>query len=107
VVRWLTANAEFYGRLAAAAADAFDTFNAELERERTRNAGVVRSSFEGFASGNARFMEGLAEGSRRVIERLRPPDSEPRRRPVEELDYERLGKLVAAELRGEPKTTEA
>src|SRR4051794_12181155 len=88
-VRWLAANAGFYGRLAAAAADAFDTLNAGLDRERASNSGVVRSSFEGFASGNTRFIESLAEGSRRVFDRLRPltPDSEPRRGPRATIDY--------------------
>jgi hypothetical protein len=94
----LVAAAEFWRSLGAAVADSFDAFNNELDREQVDRTGLTRSTFEAFAEGNARFFDSLADASRETSEQLRGTWEE---RPVrsEPIDYERLAKLVAEELR--------
>jgi hypothetical protein len=102
----LVATGEFYRSLAAAVADSFERFNAELEPEAVDAQGLGRSTFEAFAEGNAEFYESLADSSRRVFDELRPdPDRPVYGRRYEPIDYELLARLVADELRRSGTTT--
>jgi hypothetical protein len=101
--RLILATGEFYGGVAMAIAEAFRAFNAELEPHHVDTTGLTCSFIDGLAEGNASFYERIADTSRRMVEQ-RKTDRDPRTRIiVESINYERLAKLVAAELmRSEP-----
>jgi hypothetical protein len=102
----LVATGEFYRSLAAAVADSFERFNAELDPDLVDAQGLGRSTFEAIAEGNAEFYESLADSSRRVFDELRPdPDRPIYGRRYEPIDYELLARLVADELRRSETTT--
>jgi hypothetical protein len=97
--RTLLAGGEFYRGLAEASAESFRAFNAALETPRVESRGLTCSVFEGMAEGNAQFYETLAKSSRRIADILRPVQPEPAPTVTEEVDYERLARLVALELK--------
>ena len=93
----LSAAGAFLGGLAEASAQAFRSLNAKLEPDYVRSKGLTASAIEGLAEGNARFLEELAKASRMVAQMVRARD--PKTIPsAPEIDYDRLAKLVAAEL---------
>ena len=101
--RGIMAAAELLGGVSTASAEAFRSLNASLTPEAVTSAGLPSCLYAGFREGNVRFLEELAKTSRRVCDAMRPPGpGEPR--PLlgpesERIDYERLAKLVAAEMR--------
>lgn len=97
--RSILATNEFYRGLAEAVADSFSVFNREMDAERVAADGLTCSFIEGLAQGNAQFYETMSKASQRVFDHLRPRTDE-REQPVAvDIDYERLARLVAAELR--------
>ena len=97
--RSILATGEFYRGLADAVAESFRAFNAELDSERVDANGLTCSFMEGLAQGNAQFLETLSQSSRRVADHLRPETDETVRVVPAEIDYVRLARLVAAELK--------
>jgi hypothetical protein len=98
VRRTMLATGEFYRGLAEATAESFRAFNDELHPDNVEETGLTCSFIEGLAQGNAEFYETLSKSSERVFDQLRPEEEEVRTVPVE-IDYDRLAKLIAAELR--------
>jgi hypothetical protein len=86
------ATSQLFQDLSAASADAFAAFSAEVANDDTD---LVRSVAMGFAEGNATFVRGAADAPVRYVDRMIPART---RRVRGEIDYERLAKLVAAEL---------
>jgi hypothetical protein len=87
---------ELLGGVAEASAEGFRGFNAKLASGAT-SATMTEDVIDGLAEGNARFLEGVAKASREAYDRMKAPGE---RRPAPEaIDYERLARLVAIELR--------
>lgn len=102
--RSIVAAAELLGGISTATAEAFRSLNLSLTPEAVTNTGLGASIYAGVREGNVRFLEELSRTSRRVFDAFRPPASgEPTSAaPVSNgIDYERLAKLVAAEMRGQ------
>jgi hypothetical protein len=104
--RSIVAATELLGGIANATADAFQALNLALTPEAVTRAGLTASMYVGFREGNVRFLEDLSQTSRRVFDAFRPPDpNDPAPPPPARLeaappiDYERLAKLVASEMR--------
>ena len=103
--RSITAVAELLGGISNASAEAFQSLNQALGAEAVAKSGLPASVYVGIREGNVRFLEELSRTSRRVFDAFRPPrPGEPAGGPgiaargPERIDYERLAKLVAAEL---------
>jgi hypothetical protein len=95
----LVTTGELYRGLGNAIAQSFDSFLGALHPDEVAAQGITRSTLEGIAEGNAGFYDSLANSSRRVSDEVRTTVDR-RVRPVQEpIDYERLAKLVAEELR--------
>jgi hypothetical protein len=103
--RSIVAATELLGGVANATADAFQSLNAALTPEAVTKSGLTTCVYVGFREGNVRFLEDLSQTSRRVFDALRPPEPDdpaavaapgPEAEPI---DYERLAKLVASEIR--------
>lgn len=96
------AGVEFVSGLADAFARGWKSFRDEIEEStRSQNAGVISGSFEATAS----FFEGLAGATRRSYDQLRSRRVARTPAPLPAaIDYERLAKLVAAELRPDAKS---
>ena len=100
----IVAVTELLGGVANATADAFQELNEAMTTELVTKYGLGASVYMGFREGNVRFLEELSRTSRRVFDALRPPapdEPEPAAAPNggQPLDYERLAKAVAAEMR--------
>ena len=106
--RSIVAVAQLMGGVANATAEAFQSLNQSMTAEGVTKYGLGASVYMGVREGNVRFLEELSRTSRHVFDALRPPgpdEPEPAAVPnggQPPVDYERLAKLVAAEMR-EPK----
>lgn len=94
--RSILATTEFYRGLAEAVANSFTALNDELNSDRVNTEGLTCTLVEGLAEGNARFYETMAKSSRRVFDHLRPDRTVV---VATEIDYDRLARMIAAELR--------
>lgn len=108
--RSIVAVAQLLGGVAEATADAFQSLNASMTPEAVTKYGLGASVYMGVREGNVRFLEELSRTSRRVFDALRPPNPDEPEPAVpnggQPLDYERLARLVAAEMReGEAAST--
>jgi hypothetical protein len=108
--RSIVAVAQLLGGVANATADAFQSLNASMTADLVTKYGLGASVYMGVREGNVRFLEELSRTSRRVFDALRPPNAdepEPAAAPNggQPLDYDRLAKLVAAEIRGPEATS--
>lgn len=100
--RSIAAAAELLGGVSVASAEAFRSLNAALTPEAVTSAGLAACLYAGIREGNVRFLEELSRTSRRVFDALRPPgpgEAPPAGPASAAIDYERLAKLVAAEMR--------
>ena len=88
---------ELLGGVAEASAEAFRGFNARLHEGAGGPSSLGEDVIDGLAEGNARFLEGVAKASRHAYEQMKTPGDPPAAAP-EAIDYERLARLVAAEL---------
>jgi len=95
VRRTIVAMNKFYGGLAKANAEAFRAFNDELENGDDLTCDII----DGLAEGNARFYENMAATSRSVVDEFREDEEALARTLSEGIDYNRLARLVALELR--------
>ncbi|HYW24803.1 MAG TPA: hypothetical protein VE953_11615 [Terriglobales bacterium] len=108
--RSIVAATELLGGIANATADAFQSLNLALTPDSVTKSGLTTCVYVGIREGNVRFLEDLSRTSRRVFDAFRPPEADdPAPAAPEEitqpLDYERLAKLVASEMRDpEPPT---
>ena len=91
--RTVLATSELYKGLAEAIADGLRAFNVELD-PRGSSKDLPDAVLDGLAEGNARFFEGIAATSRRAFQQFTREDA-----PIVEIDYERLARLIANELR--------
>lgn len=91
---------EIVGGSAGAVSEGFQAFSDEFSHENVREHGVFNGFVEGMIAGQSRFLRSLAETADRVQDSFRDLEGTARERPVAEpIDYERLAKAVAAELR--------
>jgi hypothetical protein len=88
---------ELLGGVAEASAEGFRGFNAKLAAGANSSATMAEDVIDGLAEGNARFLEGVAKASRQAYEHMNVQGE--RRSAPDALDYERLARLVAAELK--------
>jgi len=94
---------ELLGGVAEASAEGFRGFNAKLASGASTSATMAEDVIDGLAEGNARFLEGVAKASREAYDRMKAPGV---RRPAPEaIDYERLARLVAVELKKTEKNS--
>ncbi|HXM58709.1 MAG TPA: hypothetical protein VOB72_25140 [Candidatus Dormibacteraeota bacterium] len=103
--RSIVAATELLGGVSNATAEAFRSLNVALNPEAVTRVGLPASVYAGIREGNVRFLEELSRTSRRVFDALRPPVPGEAAAPPPagedvRIDYERLAKLVATELRG-------
>ena len=109
--RSIVAATELLGGIANATADAFQSLNLALTPDSVTRSGLTTCVYVGIREGNVRFLEDLSRTSRRVFDAFRPPEpDDPAPAAPEEitqpLDYQRLAKLVASEMRDpEPPPT--
>jgi hypothetical protein len=101
--RSIVAAAELLGGVSNASSEAFRALNLAMTPEAVTSSGLGTSLYAGVRDGNVRFLEELSRTSRRVFDALNPPGpgEATRAAPSEDvhIDYERLARLVAAELR--------
>ena len=103
--RSIVAATELLGGVANATADAFQSLNAALTPDAVTRSGLTTCVYVGFREGNVRFLEDLSRTSRRVFDAFRPPEPDdpapatPEKHHAQPIDYERLAKLVASEIR--------
>lgn len=90
----ILATTQLFADLSTASADAFGAFADEIARG---DDDLVRTVATGVAEGNATYMRAVADSPRRYVDRLLSTNRRRRRGEVE-IDYDRLAKLVAAEL---------
>jgi hypothetical protein len=108
--RSIVAATELLGGIANATADAFQSLNFALTPESVTKSGLTTCVYVGIREGNVRFLEDLSRTSRRVFDAFRPPEpDDPAPATPEQItqpiDYDRLAKLVASEIRDpEPAT---
>ena len=91
--RTVLATSEIYQGLAEAIAEGLRAFNMELN-PRDSSKDLPTAIIDGVAEGNARFFEEMAAGSRRAAQQFRRQTA-----VVVEIDYAKLARLVADELR--------
>jgi|HubBroStandDraft_6_1064221.scaffolds.fasta_scaffold147015_2 hypothetical protein len=92
---------ELLGGVAEASAEAFRGFNAKLQEGADSPSTLGEDVVDGLAEGNARFLEGVAKASRHAYGQMKAPGERPA--APEAIDYERLARLVAAELEKKSK----
>jgi hypothetical protein len=101
-VRFSLAWADFFGGVAQSAATAFRAFRDELTVDNITDVSASNGYLKGLAAGNAQFFDGLAKTSDQVY-----ADLATERHTAQDLstslDYERLAKLVAAEMKKQQK----
>jgi hypothetical protein len=103
--RSMLAMSELFRGLSLASADAFRAFSNAIDPESRDDKDFLRSLTDGLAAGNRRYFDTMAETSRRfadvlIEEEVRPKGGAP------DIDYDRLAKLVAVELRKAPTDAE-
>jgi hypothetical protein len=91
------AMAVFWGGIAESVAQAFRAFSNELKPENAAGVGFATGFVDGVLAGNASFFQEMAKTSRSILEDSRASRTEAARGA--EIDYDRLARLVAAELR--------
>jgi hypothetical protein len=89
---------ELLGGMAESSAEAFRGFNEKLGARPTPGASATLATdlVDGLAEGNARFLEGMAQASRKAYEHLKASGEAPS--APESIDYERLARHVALEM---------
>lgn len=103
--RSIVATVELLGGLSNASAESMRTLSISLTPESVAEEGLGNRILVGLRDGNARFFEELSNTSRRVFDALRAPRPEGAMEPpdadsvAQRLDYERLARLVATEMR--------
>jgi hypothetical protein len=90
------AAANILGGGADSVASSFQAFQRELEPDNVSRIGLTNAFITGMLEGYASFFEGMASVSRRLLDEVRNP---PQASPGETIDYERLARMVANELR--------
>ena len=99
---------ELVGGTASAVADGFQALDDEISDENVRDRGLFNGLVEGLIAGQTRFLRSLAESGDRLQETFHDLEGKPREvRATEPIDYDRLAKAVAAELRQAGVTTPA
>jgi hypothetical protein len=88
---------ELLGGVAEASAEAFRGFNTKLAAGAGASSSMAEDVLDGLAEGNACFLEGVARASRHAYDHMKTPSEPPA--PTESIDYERLARLVAVELK--------
>jgi hypothetical protein len=97
VQRASEAAAEFFGGIAEAFSKAFRSFGSEIDTNNVTKVGMSNGFIAGSVAANANFFAELSRTSERVYDTLKS-DEEQISRGVEPIDYDRLAKLVAAEI---------
>jgi hypothetical protein len=100
--RTMLATSELFRGMSLASADAFRAFSEAVE---TSGSGddMSRGVARGVADGNTRYIEGIAAAWRHFVDAFLE-EEERMERATAEIDYERLAKLVAAELKASTPT---
>jgi hypothetical protein len=100
--RGMLAMSELFRGLSLASADAWRAFSNAIDPERRDDRDLLRSFSDGLAAGNRRYFDTMAETSRRLSDVLIEDREETAAAVANEIDYERLARLVADELRKAP-----
>ncbi|MBV8821431.1 MAG: hypothetical protein JO123_01410 [Ktedonobacteraceae bacterium] len=91
--------ADLIGGVAEAVAQASQEFSKELTHEGPNGAALTNSLIRGFVKGNVRFLEGIAKTTERIYEDLTYRSEDTSQQSAEPIDYERLARLVADQMR--------
>lgn len=103
--RSIVATVELLGGLSNASAESMKMLSTSLTPESVADEGLGNRILVGLRDGNARFFEELSNTSRRVFDALRAPRADGGGESVDadsvaqRLDYERLARLVATEMK--------
>lgn len=103
--RSIVATVELLGGLSNASAESMKTLSISLTPESVAEEGLGNRILVGLRDGNSRFFEELSNTSRRVFDALRAPRAEGDSESLDaesvaqRLDYERLARLVATEMK--------
>ncbi|MGB8190589.1 MAG: hypothetical protein WCF67_01660, partial [Chitinophagaceae bacterium] len=93
---------KFYLSISEASLEAMRTFNAELYSRCFDEENGDTEYTEAILERNAQFYERMAENSRNSYENFKRRKEETRRTAVEPIDYNKLARMVAEELRKNP-----
>jgi|HubBroStandDraft_6_1064221.scaffolds.fasta_scaffold2192537_1 hypothetical protein len=96
--------ADSLGGFAEATSQAFRSFSEQLSKAEASSKGLSSGILEGYLAGNAAFFQQLAKTASQALSSVQEWDAcVDMARAAEQIDYERLAKLVAEELRRDNK----
>jgi hypothetical protein len=96
--RPIFAMSELFRGLSLASAEAFGALSEALAAASDDEAGLRRFA-DGLSESNRRYLERVTTTGRRFVDQITPEASSAPRSSSNEIDYDRLAKLVAEELR--------
>ncbi|MHA4811661.1 hypothetical protein ACX0G9_26430 [Flavitalea flava] len=96
---WVNASAEFFVSLLEAGASSARTFKNVMDCEKVTLEQFPGKLVSGIAESNTAFFQQLSNSSRKFSETLQTSSASAETTIVTEIDYERLAKLVADELK--------
>lgn len=100
--RTLFAGSELMRGFSLASADGWRAFSNAVDPEVTRDEDFVRDTTDAMFDANKRFVEDVGATSRRFFDRVLDEGSRISGSQAAEIDYDRLAKMVADELRRQP-----
>ncbi len=92
---------DLIGGVAEAVAQASHEFSNELADAGPSGAALTNSLIRGFVKGNVRFLEEIAKTTERIYEDLTYRREDTSKQSSEPIDYERLARLVADQMRAQ------
>jgi hypothetical protein len=93
--------ADLIGGVAEAVAQASHEFSSELTPNGPNGTNLTNSLIRGFVKGNVRFLEEIAKTTERIYEDLTYRSEDTSQQSAEPIDYERLARLVADQMRAQ------
>jgi capsid protein len=96
---WTNAYLEFFASMLEAGADATRTFVKVVDCEKVTLEQFPGKLVNGVAESNVTFFQRLSDSSRRFNDAIKSDAGKPASDVVVEVDYERLARMVAEELR--------
>jgi hypothetical protein len=100
IKRGTAATTDLYGGFAEAVARAFRAYNESITSDNVMTVGVNNGFLEGTVASYAKFFEEMATTARKVLEDLRKKEESAQ--AGETLNYAKLARMVAEELKSDP-----
>ncbi len=107
VRRTLFAGAELMRGFSLASADGWRAFGNAVDPEVSRDGDFARDASNAMFDANKRFVDDVTDSSRQFFDRVMDEGARISPTEAEGIDYERLARMVAEELRRQPGTSDA